>query len=59
MEWVINSLNQDLPPTEKWAEFLINYTNKLQIVDVLVDYIKWDRIYDKAVITNQGSECFL
>ena len=52
-------MNQDLPPTEKWAEFLINYTNKLQIVDVLVDYIKSDRICDKAVITNQGSDCFL
>ena len=41
----INSLNQDLPPTKEWDEFLINHKNKLQIVNLLVDYIKSDRNY--------------
>ena len=57
-ERVINSLNQDLPPTKEWNEFLMNYKSKLQIVNLLVDYIKSGRIRDKAVIVNQGSECF-
>ena len=51
-------MNQDLPRTKEWDEFLINCKNKLQIVNLLVDYIKSDRICDKAVIANQGSECF-
>ena len=59
MERVINSLNQDLPLTKEWDEFLINYKNKLQIVNLVVEFIKSDRICDKAVIANQGSECFL
>ena len=58
MERVINSLNQDLPPTKEWNKFLLNYKNKLQIVNLLVYYIKSGRILDKAVIVNQGSECF-
>ena len=33
--------------------------NKLQIVNLLVDYIKLGRILDKPVIVNQGSKCFL
>ena len=55
---VINSLNQDLPPTKEWNEFLMNYKNKLQIINLPVDYIKSSRIRDKAVIVNQESECF-
>ena len=37
----------------------MNYKSKLQIVNLLVDYIKSGRIRDKAVIVNQGFECFL
>ena len=40
MERVLSSLNQDLPPTKEWKEFLISYKNKLQIVNLLVDYAK-------------------
>ena len=58
MERVINILNQDLPPTKERNEFLMNYKNKLQIVNVLVDCIKSGRIRHKAVIVNQGSESF-
>ena len=58
MERIINSLNQDLPPTKEWNEFLMNYKNKLQIVSLLVDNVKSGRIRDKAVIVNQGSKCF-
>ena len=36
----------------------MNYKNKLQIVNVLVDCIKSGRIRHKAVIVNQGSESF-
>ena len=42
MERVINSLNQDLPPTKEWYEFWMNYEN----------------IRDKAVIVSQVCECF-
>ena len=59
MESVIDSLNQDLPPRKELNQFLMNYKNKLQIANLLVDYIKSSRIRDKAVIVNQGSECFL
>ena len=58
MERVINSLNQALPPTKEWNKFLLNYKNKLQIVNLLIDYIKPGRILDKSVIVNQESECF-
>ena len=34
-------MNQDLPPTEERNEFLINYKNKLQIVNLLVDSMAW------------------
>ena len=37
----------------------MNHKNKLQIANLLVDYIKSDRICGKAVIADQGSECFL
>ena len=33
MERCINSLDQDLPPTKRWNEFLMNQKNKLQIVN--------------------------
>ena len=36
----------------------MNYKNKLQIINLLVDYIKSGKIRDKAVIVNRGSECF-
>ena len=49
MERVIKSLNQDVPPTKEWNEFLMNYKNKSQIDNLLVDYIKSARIRDKAV----------
>ena len=58
MERVINNLNQDLPPTKEMNEFLMNYKNKLQIVNLLVDYIKSGRNRDKAVNVNEGSESF-
>ena len=59
MESIINSLNQDILPTEEWNKFLMNCKNKVQIIILLVDHIKSGRIRDKAVIVNQGSECFL
>ena len=37
----------------------MNYKNKLLIANLLEDLIKSDRIRDKAIIVNQGSECFL
>lgn len=58
VERVMNSLNQDLPPTKEWDEFLMNQKNKLQIENLLVDYIKTDIIKNKAFIVNRGSECF-
>ena len=58
MERVINSLNQDPSPIKEWNEFLMNYKSKLQIVNLLVDYIKSSRICDKAVIVHEGYECF-
>ena len=58
MERVVSSLNQDLLPTKEWKEFLISYKNKLQIVNLLVDYAKSGRIRDKVVIVDQGSGCF-
>ena len=48
-----NSLDQDLPPTKEWNEFLMNHKNKLQIVNLLADHIKSGRINKK------GSKCFL
>ena len=41
MERCINSLDQDLPPTVEWSEFLMNQKSELQIVNLLVEYIKW------------------
>ena len=58
VERIINSLDQDLPPTKEWGEFLMNQKNKLQIVNILVDYINSGCIKNKAVIVNKGSECF-
>ena len=37
----------------------MNYKNKLQIVNLLVDFIKSGRILDKPLIVNQGCKCFL
>ena len=53
MKRCINSLDQDLPPTKEWNEFLMNQKNKLQIVNLLVDYIKLGAVANKAVILNQ------
>ena len=36
----------------------MNCKNKLQIINLPVDYIKSSRIRDKTVIANQESECF-
>ena len=36
----------------------MNHKSKLKTVNLVVDYIKSGRIRDKAVIVNQGSECF-
>ena len=58
MKRCINSLDQDLPPTKEWNEFLMNQKNKLQIVNLLVDYIKLGAVANKAVILNQQSQCF-
>ena len=52
MDRVINSLNQDLPPTKEWNEFLMNYKNKLKTVNLLVDYTKSGRTRDKAIIVS-------
>ena len=58
MERCINSLDQDLPPIMEWSEFLMNQKSELQIVNLLVEYIKWGAIADKAIIVNQNSQCF-
>ena len=36
----------------------MNQKNKLQIVNILLDYINSGCIKNKAVIVNKGSECF-
>ena len=58
MERCINSLNQDPPPTIEGNAFLMNQKSKLQIVNVLVEYIKLGAVVNKAVIVNQKSQCF-
>ena len=56
MERCFNSLDQDLPPAKEWNEFLMNQKNKLQIVNLLVEYIKLGAVANKAVIVNQKSQ---
>ena len=58
MERCINSLDQDFPPTKEWNEFQMNQKNKLQIVNLLVEYIKSGAVANKAAIVNQKSQCF-
>ena len=58
MERCINNLDQDLPPTKEWNEFQMNQKNMLQIVNLLVEYIKSGAVANKAVIVNQKSQCF-
>ena len=57
-ERYISSLDHDLPPTKEWNEFLMNQENKLQIVNLLVEYIKSGAVADEAVIVNQKCQCF-
>ena len=58
MERCINSLEHDLPPTKEWNEFLMNQKNKLQIVDLFVEYIKSGVVANKVVIVKQKSQYF-
>ena len=58
MKRCITSLDQDLPPTKEWNEVLMNHKNKLQIVNLLGEYIKSGAAAYKAVIVNQKSRCF-
>ena len=38
----INHLDQELPSTAEWDEFLMNSNNKFKLVTILVDYILSD-----------------
>ena len=58
MERCINSLEHDLPPTKEWNEFLMNQKNKLQIVNLFVEYIKSGAVANKVVIVKQKSQYF-
>ena len=58
MKRCITSLDQDLPSTKEWNEVLINQKNKLQIVNLVCEYIKSGAVAYKAVIVNQKSRCF-
>ena len=50
LERYINSLDHDLPPSKEWDEFLMNQENRLQIVNLLAEYIKSGAVADEAVI---------
>ena len=59
VERVISSLEQELPPTKEWGEFLMNRTNKLQVVNLLANYIMTGSIANKKVVVNKGSDCYM
>ena len=58
VERVINNLDQQLPPTTEWDDFLQNDNNKFQIVNLIAEYIKTGNVMEKDVYVNQGSKCF-
>ena len=58
MERCISSLDQDLSTTKEWNEVPMNKKNKLQIANLLVEYIKSGAVANKAVIVNQKSQFF-
>ena len=58
IERVINSLDQDLPPLKEWNDFLMNSKNKLQLVNMLVEFSK--TVLSKSeVFINKGSVCYI
>ena len=59
VERIINSINQEIPPTKEWDNFLKNQGNKLQIVNLLADYIMPGCIKNKLVFVNKGSDCYV
>ena len=53
----INNLDQELPFPSEWEGFFKNGTNKLQLVNLLVDLIK-DSAVGKDVFVNRGNDCY-
>ena len=56
-ERCINNLDQELPFPSEWEGFFKNGTNKLQLVNLLVDLIK-DSAVGKDVFVNRGNDCY-
>ena len=59
IERVINSLDQDLPPLKEWNDFLKNSKNKLQLVNMLVEFFKTGVLSKFEVFINKGSVCYI
>ena len=59
MERVMNSLNQDPSPIKEWNEFLMNYKNKLQIVNLLVDYINQVEFVIRLLLSTKDLSVFI
>ena len=57
-ERAINDLDQELPPTSEWPEFLKNRENKRQLVNLLADYLLESALSHKNLYVNKEIECF-
>ena len=56
----IRHLNQQLPATSEWDEFLMNSKNKHKLLNILVDYILSDECeIKKTVYVNKQAICFI
>ena len=54
----INHLDQELPSTAEWDEFLMNSNNKFKLVTILVDYILSNECkISKTVYINKQTTC--
>ena len=60
IEREINHLDQELPATSEWDNFLMNSNNKYKLVNILVDYILSDDCkIDKTVYINKQNSCYI
>ena len=56
----IRHLDQQLPTTSEWDEFLMNSKNKHKLLNILVDYILSDECeIKKTVYVNKQAICFI
>ena len=60
IEREFNDLDQELPITSEWDNFLMNKNNKSKLVAILVDYILSDDCsIQKKVYINKQDKCYL